>query len=203
MGRAGPALPVIPNQNVGTELDLSRLNAANGLDLSWRIFTNGLTCPETQKPVAFYGIPSYLCNTIANMENPEHILKSRKVPVTALRVKLLRLLEGPGKALSRREIESALEGEADRATIYRNLRALTENGIIHRIAMNGMPEKYKLANSGRSKDHPHFYCAGCERLLCLSAGLINTGKVPGGFQVQSAHLVLEGLCNQCNTKEAQ
>jgi len=34
MGRAGPALLVIPNQNVGTGLDLSWLNAANGLVLS-------------------------------------------------------------------------------------------------------------------------------------------------------------------------
>ncbi len=130
-------------------------------------------------------------------------MKSRKVPVTAVRIRLLRLLEGPGKALSRREIESALEGEADRATIYRNLRALTKNGIIHRIPMNGMPEKFKLAGSSQPKDHPHFYCAGCQRLLCLSAGLINTGKVPGGFQVQSTHLVMEGLCNQCNTKKAK
>lgn len=138
---------------------------------------------------------------VANAEQINSLLRSQKLAATPVRRQVLGLLCGPGRALSSKEIEQAMGANADRVTIYRTLKVLCEHDIVHKIIMDNQEVKYKLIEQEKGSDHPHFYCANCNQLLCLSPRLINTKHMPDGFSVHSAQLVMEGICSQCNDNQ--
>lgn len=135
---------------------------------------------------------------VANTEQIDCLLKSRKLAATAIRRQVLALLASPGCALTSKEIETELGDHADRVTIYRTLKVLCEHHIVHKIVMDQQEVKYKLIDQEKGSDHPHFYCASCHLLMCLSPQLINKNLVPEGFQVHSTQVVMEGICRKCS-----
>ena len=49
------------------------------------------------------------------------------------------------------------------ATVYNNLRRLTDEGLIRRISLDGSPDRYD-----RSVRHDHIVCANCGRIADMS-----------------------------------
>lgn len=137
---------------------------------------------------------------VANAEHIDALLKGVNLAATLIRRQVLGLLWGPGTALTRKEIEKGLDAQADRVTIYRTLKVLSGHGLVHKIIMDDQQVKYKLAARKHGDDHPHFFCTVCQQMSCLSVQLINTGQLPEGYQVNSAQVVLEGICGKCNSK---
>lgn len=135
---------------------------------------------------------------VANIEQIDHLIKSRKLAVTAIRRQVLALLSRPGCAFTRKQIETELGEYADRVTIYRTLKVLVEHFLVHKIVMDQQEVKFKLIDPQKGSDHPHFYCASCQQLMCLPPKLINKELVPEGYQIHSWRVVMEGLCNQCS-----
>ncbi len=135
---------------------------------------------------------------VANIEQIDYLLKSRKLAATAIRRQVLAMLARPGCALTSKEIETELGEVADRVTIYRTLKVLCEHHILHKIVMDQQEVKYKLIDQQKGSDHPHFYCASCHLLMCLSPQVINKKLVPEGFQVHSTQVVMEGICLECS-----
>ena len=122
---------------------------------------------------------------------------------TAIRKEVLQLfLEQRGRALSSKEIEQSLD-KPDRITLYRTLKAFEQNGVIHQAVDGSGTAKYALCEDNCSvhdhhDEHAHFHCLNCGKTICLEGKVDSQIKVPEGYKVRQAHLVLEGECRDCS-----
>ena len=86
------------------------------------------------------------------------------------------------------------------ATVYRNLKAMTEDGQVHPVQLPGESPRYELSEAA-AKHHHHFHCETCDRVFDIAGcpkGL--EGMVPSGFTLRSHELVLYGVCRGCAGK---
>lgn len=81
------------------------------------------------------------------------------------------------------------------ATVYRNLKALTEEGTLVQVLLPGETPRYEMADR---QHHHHFQCVRCQRVF---DGVGCPGSLehlaPAGFVVQGHELTLYGLCRAC------
>lgn len=81
------------------------------------------------------------------------------------------------------------------ATVYRNLKALLEDGDLQAVNLPGENPRYELA------DHPHhhhFQCRQCQRVFEVHACPGDLASLaPPGFTVDGHELTLYGLCRTC------
>ena len=81
------------------------------------------------------------------------------------------------------------------ATIYRNLRALCDEGWLVTVNLPGQPPRYERAGK---KHHHHFMCRACDRLLEIDGCPTNLkALVPDGFRLERHEVLLYGLCSAC------
>ena len=83
------------------------------------------------------------------------------------------------------------------ATVYRNLRQLTEQGLIMQIATLDDVARY----DGCADPHYHFHCKVCKGTFDLEIDLINgmenVIKNKYGFRVDSHDVTFTGACAKC------
>lgn len=84
------------------------------------------------------------------------------------------------------------------ATVYRNLEAMSEDGVIDTIYIAGSPKWYEMKKSGY---HGHLFCEECGKLedivscfLCLTKNQI---KNMGGFEAYEFRILVIGKCKSC------
>ncbi len=138
---------------------------------------------------------------VASNSRITEILKHNNVTVTDIRRQVIALLLEPGKALTQKEIEIALEkmsGSVDRVTVYRTIKVLLKHQVIHKIPIDEQTIKYKLAEANNKSYHPHFQCESCNKLMCMPQIQIEQNLLPDGYLMQSSSLVIEGVCAICN-----
>jgi Fe2+ or Zn2+ uptake regulation protein len=82
--------------------------------------------------------------------------------------------------------------ELSRATVYNALGELVEAGLLGLVEGPG-PRQFD-ANVAA---HHHFRCAKCHELHDVELGSVDVTLREPGFQVQRAHVLLEGLCPKC------
>ena len=81
------------------------------------------------------------------------------------------------------------------ATVYRNLKALLEDGAIEAVQLPGESPRYEAA--GQSHHH-HFQCTLCQRVFDVHACPGNLRKLtPPGFTLERHELTLYGRCADC------
>ncbi len=81
------------------------------------------------------------------------------------------------------------------ATVYRNLKQLTDAGEIQLVELPGEPPRYELAGH---KHHHHFRCHDCNRVFDVHACPGDMQKLaPQGFKVDGHELTLYGRCSDC------
>ena len=81
------------------------------------------------------------------------------------------------------------------ATVYRNLRALVEEGAVVPVALPGEPLRYEAAGAGH---HHHFLCRGCGRAFELpGCRLAAHLDLPPGFSAEDHEVVVYGRCPDC------
>lgn len=108
------------------------------------------------------------------------------------------LLHQHQRALSIPELLEAARTQQPRigrATVYRHLKRLVDDGRAITVELPGEPPRYEAA--GRHHHH-HFRCSECDRVYDLPgcpSGLKNF--VPPGFTLTGHHVVLEGVCANC------
>lgn len=132
--------------------------------------------------------------------NVEEILKQHGVKKTVCRKCIVdKLIESEDTALTENEIKDAFLDLFDRVTFYRSLKTLEEAKVIHRIVLNNTIVKYALSSRQvLSNVHPHFHCTYCDRVSCLDSSLLDRNiSLPSGYQVESAQILLEGICPSC------
>lgn len=134
------------------------------------------------------------------MHDIDHILRSRNVKPTAMRLLVLRLLAGQNNAVSLSDLEAMFE-KVDKVTLYRTLKTFEENLIIHTIHNGSGSVLYALCSEG-CRCHPHelhvhFMCTRCGRTFCLKDTPIPALNLPDNFTLQSINMVVKGMCPDC------
>lgn len=93
-------------------------------------------------------------------------------------------------AYGRRLVESL-----NQATVYRNLKMLTDVGWLKQIFVPSLGTLYERTGKGH---HHHFHCRECNRAFELPGCALNEEKAaPAGFVVEGHEVFLSGLCPSC------
>ncbi len=85
-----------------------------------------------------------------------------------------------------------------KATVYRNLNLLSEQGMIQKINVSEGADRFDL----RTGEHYHMRCRCCGRLWDAPEGAANVSLTGNkdGFSVENVLIELVGLCPDCKNK---
>ncbi|MEH6680819.1 MAG: transcriptional repressor [Sediminicola sp.] len=112
---------------------------------------------------------------------------------------ILNSLKESGEALSHERLQSQLGEEMDRATIYRTLNRLHEDGLVHRIVADDGKQYFAFCldcgEKGHRHDHFHFRCNDCGRVECLSMEI--KISLPQGYRGDNFNGLVSGRCAGC------
>jgi len=119
------------------------------------------------------------------------------------RERVIALLGEQRCALSALEIEDALRAQGRptaRATIYRTLELLAENGLLERITVGDGQTRFEPVHPSGDHHH-HLVCQQCGRLIAFDdPGLeqaIEGLQARLGVRVASHDVLLRGACARC------
>lgn len=111
---------------------------------------------------------------------------------------LLKCLINADHAQSYVDLKENLGKNVDKSTLYRNLSAFEEAGIIHRINDHTGISKYAFGKANaREGNHAHFVCEKCETVYCVEESVDAEISVPKGFKTKSVQTVIMGICSDC------
>jgi Fe2+ or Zn2+ uptake regulation protein len=121
--------------------------------------------------------------------------------ITRARRALLELIERSARPLGPRELQSLLAGEGvrmDRVSVYRNLSALLELGLLHRVV--GSSAVRPCAES-EERCHHAIVCSQCGSVREFHSGALERAlsevRRATRYRVQGHVLELRGLCERC------
>jgi Fur family ferric uptake transcriptional regulator len=81
------------------------------------------------------------------------------------------------------------------ATVYRNLKALVDEGAIQAVTLPGEAARYEIADPGH---HHHFRCDICQRVFDVHQCPGDLARLaPPGFIVDRHEITLYGRCSDC------
>jgi Fe2+ or Zn2+ uptake regulation protein len=86
------------------------------------------------------------------------------------------------------------------STIYRNLIALEELGVVNHVHLGHGPSTYHLAE----ESHQHLVCRRCGKVIEVPdeefVPLAERLSSAYGFQIQPRHFAISGECRRCRTR---
>lgn len=135
-----------------------------------------------------------------DLEATKRSLRELGLRVTAPRVAVMRVLAEAERPLSHGESFERLGRDAlwDKATVYRNLMALTEAGLVRIATRAGGLTRFELASRDDSRAHPHFVCSDCGHVSCLPSAEVPVPKRVGwGKALSNAAVQFVGQCPNC------
>ena len=117
---------------------------------------------------------------------------------TRQRQAIRRIFEEIDRPLSPQEVLPAAQSYAPGlgiATVYRNVKALVEEGWLESVSLPGEPPRYEVAGK---RHHHHFRCRTCERVFEINGCYTNLLQLtPRGFRLEGHEVVLYGICVAC------
>ncbi len=128
------------------------------------------------------------------------LLKTQGLRATAARIALLHSLNELGYATAE-QLHAAVVTQlanVSPSTVYRSLESLTEHHLVRHAHLLGAVPSYYLA---RGPEHAHLVCNQCGTVDNLSGSilerLIDDLASSAKFVVNTSHLSVEGICEQC------
>lgn len=135
----------------------------------------------------------------------EDLLRHHDIRNTDGRMAILEQFERAGHALSQPDLEKALGHLYDRVTIYRTLTLYLEKGILHKVLDDVGAMKYALCPQAchdhdhrHRHEHVHFKCNRCGNTQCIEDIEVPQLRLPAGYALEEANLLLSGVCPSCN-----
>lgn len=117
---------------------------------------------------------------------------------TPQRRAIRRVLEQADRPLTPREVLRGAQDDVPAlgiATVYRTVKALTEEGWLAAVEMPGEPQRYERAGK---QHHHHFNCTRCGRTFEMEGCPEGFEEmVPSGFTMQTHEVFIYGLCDDC------
>ncbi len=131
------------------------------------------------------------------------ILKDHSLRLTQGRMDVVSVFLSKDFAVSHSDIESEVENQYDRVTIYRTLKSFLDRGLIHKVLDDNGTTRYALcaeacANGDHHHNHIHFKCMTCGQTSCLEHVDIPDVKLPKGFAPKESNYLISGICDRCN-----
>ena len=125
-------------------------------------------------------------------------LNTLGLKATPQRLSLLSLLEEHGHLTIEMMYEKLKEDSASLSlsTVYNNLSALREKGVVSEVAIAGSKQFFELEHF----DHAHFVCKECGKIIDLPISKNSLKKLiefPDGVTIDDADLVFSGVCSIC------
>ena len=121
---------------------------------------------------------------------------------TSARIAVLRILRAATAPLSHAEVADELESSGiDRATVFRNLTDLTEQGLARRSELGDHVWRFEAVDPNHADDgHPHFVCSVCGTVSCVESTELEkmTRRVANRIG-KVVEVLLRGVCRQCGT----
>jgi Fe2+ or Zn2+ uptake regulation protein len=133
------------------------------------------------------------------MTDEAAILRQAKLRVTVGRKALIQALMEHAEPVSMDDaVNLCGDKGGDPATIYRNLQALCEAGILRPVRGVGRREMYELAiEHGHS--HAHVSCTRCGKVECIEIEHMPAHPGAPGWQLDDVSLTAWGVCPECAT----
>lgn len=134
------------------------------------------------------------------MKSPSvrELLKHLGLRATIPRCLIIEALQSLGQPISHLELaEQLASAEIDHSTVFRNLVALVEFGLVRRIELGDRIWRYEWIDpENGGGGHPHFVCSRCGQILCLAeGGPVRVSETPPSLHIEE--VILRGLCSVC------
>jgi Fe2+ or Zn2+ uptake regulation protein len=138
-------------------------------------------------------------------ERSRVILRAAKLRVTGSRAALVTALLKQGQPVS---LDDAVKlcgtDGGDQATVYRNLQALTEAGVLQPVRGVGRREMFELCEDcldhalEHEHHHAHVSCTKCGKVECIDLPSEPAHPAgPAGWAIKDVTLTAWGLCPEC------
>ena len=82
-------------------------------------------------------------------------------------------------------------------TVYRNLRALADNGLIKRVEVSGGHDRFDKTLS----EHSHMICVKCNKAYDVNVHFEDIINKKYNFRIISYNSLFKGICEKCLKKE--
>jgi len=134
------------------------------------------------------------------MENYVNILRQHNLKATPQRAEITALLDRHGH-LSIEELYELLKKKfhsLSLATIYKNINIMMENSFITEVKIPQQKSVYELSKEA----HAHIVCQECNAIEDIHLnleGVLTQASQKTTFHIDSAHLVLKGVCSTCRS----
>lgn len=132
------------------------------------------------------------------------LLESHDIRPTSNRIVILDALLSSTSPMSLAELEDEVQ-TIDKSNIFRALCVFRDKHLVHVIEGCGDGVKYEVCLSHDSKHdddaHLHFYCEECQQTYCIYDVKIPEVSIPGGYEVDSASIMVKGVCPKCLQKK--
>lgn len=130
------------------------------------------------------------------------LLKQRNMRATASRLAVLVALHEEAGPMTHEQLMEVLPtGGFDKATVWRILADLADNGVLRRMDLGDRIWRYELLDACRSiaDDHAHFLCEACGVVSCLPPLEIRAqqGQLPQVLQGADIRVKVTGTCSDC------
>jgi len=88
------------------------------------------------------------------------------------------------------------------ATVYKNIIAMTQNGVLVEVPIVGKKSKYEL----KKEDHIHLVCTECghvedKNCIDITNQALNSLTFQEKFKLSTRQINLYGVCHQCANKQ--
>ena len=128
------------------------------------------------------------------MKNLKNLLEESNLKTTPQRLAILKELDSKGHASIEEIYETIKEmfPSISLATIYKNINALKEEGIISEICLHQKP-KYEL----QKESHAHFVCKKCGSVKDIPFSDIIKNDFSKKYPNSQKELYIYGICEKC------
>lgn len=104
------------------------------------------------------------------------------------------------EALSANSIAQMVDGNINRATVYRQINSLVKDGVI-RKTYNPNTKSYEYQFSDDCSNHFHLTCSKCGKIIHLKCseveGFVTHIVSKHGFKIDYSLTQISGLCKEC------
>lgn len=130
------------------------------------------------------------------------LLKERGLRATSARIGVLEVLHEQQRPMSHEAVMEQLpDGVFDKASVWRILADLADNGLLLRMDLGDRVWRYELIDNCRpiKDDHPHFLCEQCNEVRCLPPLELRAedGSLPEALLGADFHIRVTGVCAVC------
>ena len=115
-------------------------------------------------------------------------------------------VNNPKKHISADELYKKLSGSVGKATVYRQLEKLCDEGLIRKYSIGkGQSSCYQLNKEKHCETHYHLMCTECHKVIHLECDTLSSLSKhimsEHGFLLDSSKTVLYGICSDCLEKQ--